>query len=97
MDFEWDLAKSNSCRISRNFDFAYVIAVFSDPKVLIEADHRWNYGEERFRALGKIDGKIFVVVYTRRSLAVRIISARRANQREVKRYEENYSSQRRSK
>jgi len=93
MDFEWDLAKSKTCQISRNFDFAYVISIFTDPTLLVESDQRWDYGEERFRALGVIDKKVFVVVFTRRYRAIRIISARRANSREVKRYEKNRSSQ----
>jgi hypothetical protein len=92
MDFEWDLAKSNSCQISRNFDFAYVISVFANPMLLVEHDQRWDYGEERFRALGVIGEKLFVVVFTRRFRVIRIISARRANSREVKRYEKNCTS-----
>jgi uncharacterized DUF497 family protein len=52
MDFEWDMAKSDLCQNSRNFDFAYVISVFTDPALLVEHDQRWDYGEERFRALG---------------------------------------------
>ena len=93
MDFEWDLAKSNSCQISRNFDFAYVIPVFADPYLLLEHDRRWDYGEERFRALGITEERVFVVVFTMRLKAIRIISARRANSREVKRYEKNRTSQ----
>ena len=93
MDCEWDLAKSNSCQISRNFDFAYVVSIFKDPTLLVEHDQRWDYGEERFRALGLIDKKVFAVVFTRRFRAIRIISARRANSREVKRYEKNSSSE----
>lgn len=93
MDFEWDLAKSNSCQNSRNFDFAYVISVFKDPTLLVEPDQRWEYGEERYQALGVIDGRIFVVIFTRRLRSIRIISARKANGREVKRYEKNSSSQ----
>ncbi|WP_371743195.1 BrnT family toxin [Polynucleobacter sp. MWH-UH35A] len=92
MDFEWDLAKSNSCQISRNFDFAYVISIFKDPTILIEHDQRWDCGEERYRAIGAIDKRVFVVVFTRRVKAIRIISARKANNREVKRYEENSAS-----
>jgi uncharacterized DUF497 family protein len=92
MDFEWDLAKSNACQRSRNFDFAYVISVFLDTTLLIEHDQRWDYGEERFRALGVIEGKVYMVVFTKRNKAIRIISARRANSREVKRYEKNSSS-----
>jgi uncharacterized protein len=91
MDFEWDMAKSNLCQTSRNFDFAYVVSIFVDPALLVEHDQRWDYGEERFRALGVIDGRVFVVVFTRRLRAIRIISARRANGREVKRYENSSS------
>jgi uncharacterized DUF497 family protein len=69
-----------------------VISVFTDPALLVEHDQRWDYGEERFRALGVIDGRVFVVVFKRRLRAIRIISARRANSREVKRYEKNSSS-----
>jgi uncharacterized DUF497 family protein len=92
MDFEWDEAKSDLCRKSRNFDFAYVISIFIDPLLVIEKDQRWDYGEDRFRATGVIEGRIFVVIYTKRVSAIRVISARRANRREVKRYEENNSS-----
>ena len=92
MDFEWDMAKSDLCQISRNFDFTHVISIFIDPNLLIERDQRWDYGEERFRALGLLDEKVFVVIYTKRPAAIRIISARRANRREVRRYEENHSS-----
>jgi uncharacterized DUF497 family protein len=92
MVFEWDTAKSNLCQISRNFDFTYVISIFVDPNLLLEKDQRWDYGEERFRALGVIDQKVFVVIYTKRPAAIRIISARRANRREVRLYEENHSS-----
>ncbi len=97
MDFEWDMAKSDLCQISRNFDFTYVISIFTDPNLLIERDQRWDYGEERFRAMGLWDEKVFVVIYTKKSGAIRIISARRANRREVRRYEENHSSERGSK
>ena len=86
------MAKSNSCQTSRNFDFAYVIAVFKDPTLIVEHDRRWDYGEERFQAIGVIDQRVFVVVFTRRSKAIRIISARKANSREVKSYEKNSSS-----
>jgi len=38
--------------------------------------------------MGSIDGRLFVVVYTLRHDVMRIISARKANQREVKKYED---------
>lgn len=88
MNFEWDEAKSERCFRERGFDFAYAARAFFDPDRLIRADTRHSYGEERYRLTGKIDGRLFVVVYTPRQDAIRIISARKANQREVKHYED---------
>ena len=87
MNFEWDEAKSDACFDERGFDFAYAAQAFFDPKRLIRADLRHSYGEERFQLLGAIDSRIFVVIYTPRPQATRIISARKANTREVKQYE----------
>lgn len=87
MDFEWDEAKSDACFEERGFDFAYAAQAFFDPDRLIHADLRHSYGEERFQLFGRIDTRIFVVVYTSRPHATRIISARKANAREVKHYE----------
>ncbi|WP_286294225.1 BrnT family toxin [Methylomarinovum tepidoasis] len=87
MKFEWDEAKSQSCFARRGFDFAYAAKAFFDPNRLIQTDNRFDYGEARYQLIGKIDGRLFVVVYTPRGEAIRIISARKANQREVRRYE----------
>ena len=86
MDFEWDEAKSDACFAERGFDFGYAIWVFLDPNRLIEVDDRFDYGEQRYRVLGQIEWRVFVVVYTPRGTAFRLISARKANRREVRRY-----------
>ena len=87
MEFEWDPEKSDRCFRERGFDFGYVVRAFLDPERLVRADERWSYGEERFQMLGAIAGRVFCVVFTVRGEAVRIISARKANQREVTVYE----------
>ena len=86
MNFEWDEAKSDACFAERGFDFGYAIRVFLDPNRLIEVDDRFDYGEQRYRVLGQIEWRVFVVVYTPRGTAFRLISARKANRREVRRY-----------
>lgn len=53
------------------------------------ADTRHSYGEARYQLTGKIEQRLFVVVYTPKHGAMRIISARKANQREVKHYEDS--------
>ena len=87
MEFEWDEAKSETCFIQRGFDFAYAIRAFLDPNSVVRADTRWNYGEDRYQLLGSIGARVFFLVYTLRGETIRMISARKANRREVQRYE----------
>ena len=89
MNFEWDETKSETCLRERGFDFAYAARTFFDPDRLVQADTRRSYGEERYQLTGKIEQRLFVVVYTPRHNAMRIISARKANQREVRHYEDS--------
>jgi uncharacterized DUF497 family protein len=51
-------------------------------------DQRQDYGEQRFAGLGYIGDRLFDVVFVSRGEALRIISLRKANQREVRRYAE---------
>ena len=92
MQFEWDEVKSEVCFRQRGFDFAYAARAFFDPDRLVHADTRRLYGEDRYQLLGKIEQRLFVVVYTPRKDAMRIISARTANQREVAHYGNKDSS-----
>jgi uncharacterized DUF497 family protein len=87
MNFEWDSNKSDACFYERGFDFAYVVRAFSDLDRVVREDTRYVYGEDRYQLMGKIDQRLFVIVYTPRNNALRIISARKANQREIQNYE----------
>ena len=86
LHFEWDPVKSTTCWHHRGFDFRFVVAAFRDPNRLIFADMRQEYGESRFQLIGRIEERVYVVVFTPRPSALRIISARKANSREVHRY-----------
>ncbi len=87
MDFEWDEAKSDVCFVERGFDFTYVARVFLDAQRVVRPDVRFEYGEERFQLLGAVEGRVYQLAYTIRGRVIRIISARKANLREVKLYE----------
>lgn len=87
MQFEWDAAKSEACFAQRGFDFAYALQMFLDQNRLVSKDSRWDYGEERYRMLGLIGPRVFCVTYTLRGSVIRIISARKANRREILEYE----------
>ena len=87
MEFEWDEDKSEACFQQRGFDFAYAAQVFFDSNRTIKPDTRRDYGEERYQLYGHIEGRLYVVAWTLRQDVIRIISARKANQREVKNHE----------
>ena len=59
---------------------------------LIWEDKRKDYGEARYCVLGFIDDRLHSVVFTPRHGKPRVISLRKANKREVKRYEEAIQS-----
>ncbi len=55
-------------------------------RTIQQRDRRRDYGEPRYIALGEWGDKILVVAFTVREGTIRIISARKANCREQKRY-----------
>lgn len=85
-EFEWDRAKSDACLERRGFDLSYARRAFVDPHRMVGPDERWDYGEDRYRLLGKIEGRLYCLAFTVRSERIRIISARKANRREVEEY-----------
>lgn len=57
---------------------------FNDALVL--ADKRKDYGETRYIALCHLDGRLHVLCFTETQDGIRVISFRKANGREAKRY-----------
>lgn len=86
MQFEWDEAKAASNLAKHRLTFTAATAVFEDTQRIDIADARYAYGEDRHVTIGLIRGRICAVVYTVRGEVTRIISARKANQREVREY-----------
>jgi uncharacterized DUF497 family protein len=67
---------------NRGLDFARAGEVF-DGAHLTRVDDRRNYGELRFVTAGWLDERLVVVVWTPRGRAYRIVSMRKANEREI--------------
>lgn len=63
-----------------------IVNDFDWDNALVALDNRFNYGEDRYQALGFIGERLFVVVFTLRGNDIRVISLRKANNREQKRY-----------
>jgi uncharacterized protein len=89
MHFEWDPAKNRANIRDHGIDFADAIAAF-DGLTWERVDDREDYGEERWVALGLLQGIEITIVYTdlrtKRDVVRQIISARRATRDEREAY-----------
>jgi uncharacterized DUF497 family protein len=86
MGFEWDDAKFDSNIQKHRISFADAIRVFADPARLIVDETKPEHGEQRYKAIGWVDGRIIAVVFTVRDDSLRIISARRSSRSERRDY-----------
>jgi uncharacterized DUF497 family protein len=85
MEISYDPAKNERNIRERGISFDRVVD-FDFETALFDVDDRRDYGETRIRAIGMLDGRLHVIVFTAVEGGIRVISLRRANKREVKRY-----------
>ncbi len=83
--FVWDEAKRQANLAKHGVDFADAER-FDWSSARPEPDFRADYGEDRFRAMGLIGERLHVLVFTPRGDTRRIISLRKANDREYLRW-----------
>lgn len=83
--FEWDESKRCSNIEKHNVDFEEILDLF-DTFLYEIPDNRKDYGEKRTIAFGELEKQVYCLVYTLRGKSCRLISARRANERERKAY-----------
>lgn len=91
MAFEFDPAKNARNIRERGISFER----FADKDLgtaLAVEDTRVDYGERRVRLLGTIDSRLHVAVITYRGEKVRVISLRRANEREERLYAKEFQT-----
>lgn len=77
----WDEAKRAANIVKHGIDFAQA-EHFDWASAVVDVDDRVDYGEKREYALGLMDGRLHVLIFTRRGADTRIISLRKANNRE---------------
>ncbi|MCY4647314.1 MAG: BrnT family toxin [Gammaproteobacteria bacterium] len=85
MRIEFDDAKRAETIKARALDMARAADVFAGSTLTTEDDRR-DYGEIRYITIGFLDETMVVLVWTPRDRAHRIISMRRANERERRLY-----------
>ena len=86
MEFEWDEGKRAANLAKHGLDFADVERL-DWTSARIERDHRFDYGEDRFIAVGALDGALVAVAFTPRGGITRIVSMRPASRRERARHD----------
>ena len=85
MSITFDPEKREATLANRGLDFADADEVFAGLTVQFP-DERRDYGEERIITVGLLGGRMVVVIWTQRVDDRHVISMRKANDREQRRY-----------
>jgi hypothetical protein len=92
MKFEWDEQKNQTNVRKHGFSFADAWEIFEAP-LLVVLDDRFDYGEDRWMGIGRVQSRIVVVVYTEPDEeTIRIISLRKALSHERHAYEQAFGN-----
>jgi len=90
--FEWDERK-NAINIKKHgISFEEAVAVFSDPKRCEFYDRVHSLIEKRWLTIGLAGLKILSVSFTERTDKIRLISARKANKKDMEVYFYGYGT-----
>jgi uncharacterized DUF497 family protein len=81
----FDPAKNERNIRERNLPFESA-SEFNFENAIVQTDSRQEYGETRYVALGKLRGRLHVLCFTETADGIRVISFRKANDREVRNY-----------
>ena len=82
---EWDDKKNEENRRKHKIDFATAAHIFEDPYRIEKYDFEHSIDEDRYISIGLVRS-ILTVVHTERGDKIRLISARKADKKEVQEY-----------
>ncbi|TAL97567.1 MAG: BrnT family toxin [Rhodanobacter sp.] len=86
MEISYDPAK-NAANIAAGRPSFGEVARFDFQTAVFTVDDRRDYGETRYRGFGFLDQRLHALVFVETARGIRVVSFRKANDREVKRYE----------
>lgn len=87
MEFEFDPTKDETNRFKHGLRLSFGARIFDHDDHIVIASHRPIDGEDRLKAIGLIDGKLYTAVHVWRGEMVRLISVRRSNAGEQRDYD----------
>nr|WP_294169081.1 BrnT family toxin [uncultured Sphingomonas sp.] len=85
MNISYDPEKRERTLAERGLDFEDAAELFAGSTVDL-VDDRADYGEQRWQSYGLLNGRLLMVVWTKRGDARHIISMRKCNDREQSRF-----------
>ena len=85
--FDWDAGNMMKNITKHGISNIEAESVFGDDDKLIVFDKKHSGDEMRFYCIGKsLEERVLLITFTTRSTKIRIISARKANEKEKKQY-----------
>jgi len=84
--FEWDDEKAADNWLNHGITFETAREAFQDPFAIEWLDRGQNPNEERFAMVGMVQNRLLLVAYTLRGERIRIISARKPEANERRKY-----------
>ena len=87
MEIEFDTDKEATNVLRHKVSLAFGARIFDDVDHLVLPSFRPIDGEDRYKAIGMVDGKLWTAVHVYRGGRVRFISVRRSNAGERRNYD----------
>ena len=86
--FDWDGGNGDKNKIKHKVEVKEAESVFFNRPLIVLDDKRHSQKEKRYILIGKtLEEKKLFIVFTLRRKKIRIISVRKANRKEINRYE----------
>lgn len=79
MVVDFDPAKDEANRVKHGVPLAFGVRVFEDAGHIVLPSLRPIDGEDRYKAVGMVDGRLWTAIHVWRGETVRMISVRRSN------------------
>jgi len=92
MEFEWDEEKRQEIIERRGIDIVRATLMFENVEDLVMwEDDRFNYGEKRFVAVGRIEDRFYQLVFTIRESVIRLIAVWKVSEADVEKYKARHA------
>lgn len=92
MEFEWDEAKRQAILEEREIDILDAARMLNAPdEIELWPDPRWQGGEARVNAIGRVDGVYYDLTYAVRGDAIRLITVWKLNEKSKRKAQARYA------